>query len=307
MLIDLAEENARRNEPVIAFNEAGKAEISELERQMKLLDETCPRYDVHNVYTVLFPKLIQSEFPPAKKRNEDLLAKRDTLRRVAMKAPLGRPWDTFYLECRLNEQQRGGVLVRWDAENRQFLCTMMFDSLRNPGMIILANNAFRIHLNDDDMFTGHVVQPQPSVNSDEFARKLAELVRTSIELLNWDREVVPTAVRTQGKKAELNEKKTAGSSQKSDPTIIKFESFLKGSLPGVQLATGGAHSAPSLHLVRGHYKNFKHDAPLFGHKPVLGKTYGRLWVRPHQSGSPAGGDPKTPTAVIRIGELACAG
>jgi hypothetical protein len=86
----------------------------------------------------------------------------------------------------------------------------------------------------------------------------------------------------------------------------QLELFLKENMSGAHRASDGGHTSPALHLVRGHHKNFRFDAPRFGNKPVLGTTYGRLWNKPHRSGSSESGVVKTPRAVIKIGELACA-
>jgi hypothetical protein len=306
MLIDLAEDYLRRKEPIIPL---ARSEMSEppddLEEQVKLLDESCPRYDVNNIWGVLHPDLISGDYLPARKRNAELIGKRNALLKIASNAPLGPPWDHFYFEFRLNDFQRGGILVRWDANDRCHKCTALCDSLRTPGMIELTSEAFEIQLGSDDLFAAYKFGKIPEAAKSSIPMQ-AEVVRTAIELLNWDREDVPTAVHTHEKKGKVSEKHRQSKSKKSSPTIIKFEPFLKKNLSGVHRANEGGHAGTVLHLVRGHYKNYKHDAPRFGQKPVLGKTYGRLWVRPHQSGSPAGSDPKTPMAVIKIGDLACA-
>ena len=41
----------------------------------------------------------------------------------------------------------------------------------------------------------------------------------------------------------------------------------------------------------------------FGHKPALGRTYGRLWTKPYRSRNREEGGVKTPRTVIKIGEL----
>lgn len=305
MLIDLAEENQRHNEPIMALTSgATSTEQAELVEQLRLLDETCPRYDVYNVYAVLFPRLINSDYPPAQKRSAALFEKRDALLKITCKAPLGRPWDNFYLECRLNEKQRGGFLVRWNAEKRSFKCTILFDSVRTKGMIEIIPDAFEILLSDDDMFSRYVFAQYPAIGNR--SQMAAQLVRTSIELLNWDREDVPTATCIQNKKGSHPNKRKQPSLKKSNPTIIKFEPFLKESISGAHRASDGGHASPGLHLVRGHYKNFKFESPRFGQRPVLGTTYGRLWTKPHQSGKSEGGVARTPRAVIKIGEMACA-
>ncbi|MGA7634781.1 MAG: hypothetical protein WCB11_28785 [Terriglobales bacterium] len=69
--------------------------------------------------------------------------------------------------------------------------------------------------------------------------------------------------------------------QKSDPIVIKFEPFLKSMRAGTHRGAGtGTHASAGQHLVKGHYANFTFAHPTFGHKPVLGRTYGRIWMRP---------------------------
>jgi hypothetical protein len=307
MLIDLAEENQRRNEPIRALTRwMTRAGSDNLAKQLKLLDETCPRYDVHNIYAALFPKVLGGDYAPALKRNAELIGRRDALLNITSKAPLGPPWHHFYLECRLNEEQRGGFLVRWDAENRKYDCTMMFDSVRTEGMIEINPDAFGIHLGDDDMFSRYEFARNPAVANIEGVKMAAQLIRTCIELLNWDREDVPIMTYTDEKHGKPKGKKKERTSKKSTPTIIKFEPFLKNILSRTHRASEDGRASATLHLVRGHYKNFRYEAPLFGHKPVLGRTYGRLWRKPHQSGNSSGGVAKTPNAVMKIGEMACA-
>ena len=63
------------------------------------------------------------------------------------------------------------------------------------------------------------------------------------------------------------------------------------------------HGSPGEHLVKGHYINVTYARPLFGHKPVLGKTYGRIWIKPHMRGNPEHGKLRAPRGVIRIGNI----
>ena len=160
MFIDEAQEMQERKEPLKRFTGASDAahdaQYDDLKQQLKLLDDKCPRYDVHNVFTVLFPKLIESDSPVAVKRNTEAIEKHNALAKIASRAPLGPPWYTFCLEHRSNEQQRSGYLVRWDKENRKYICTSMFDSVRVDGMIEFIPNAFELLLGDDDMFGGYV-------------------------------------------------------------------------------------------------------------------------------------------------------
>jgi hypothetical protein len=282
------------------------AEYEDLQEQLKLLDDTCPCYDVHNICSVLFPKLIDADTPTAARRNAEAAEKRNDLVKIASKAPCGPPWFTFCVEHRHNERQRNGYLVRWDKENRKYICTSMFDSVRVQGMIEFNPNAFEILLGDDDMFGGYDFNKElDSVNLDS-AKQGAEVVRTCIELLNWDRDDVPTQTLVNPKtaKARVANPKEARP-KKTDPTIIKFEPFLKAMRAGTHRdgSNAGTHAPIGQTPVIGHYMNVTYAHPLFGHKPVLGRTYGRLWIRPHKRGNPQFGAAKAPRGVIQIGNV----
>ena len=129
-----------------------------------------------------------------------------------------------------------------------------------------------------------------------------EVVRTCIELLNWDREDVPTQALINPKiqKDRANKRDT---SKKTDPTIIKFEPFLKVVRSGAHRSSGDGHASPGQHPVKGHYANYRYEAPMFGHKPVLGRTYGRIWIKPCKRGNPTYGVSSAPKRVIEIGSL----
>src|ERR1700722_4609528 len=157
------------------------AEYEDLQAQLKLLDDTCPRYDVHNICSVLSPKFIDADTPAAARRNAEAAEKRSDLVKIASKAPCGPPWFTFCVEHRHNDRQPNSYLIRWDEQNRKYICTSMFDSVRVQSMIEFNPNAFEILLGDDDMFGGYAFNKElDSVNLDS-AKQGAEIVRTTIE------------------------------------------------------------------------------------------------------------------------------
>jgi hypothetical protein len=131
------------------------------------------------------------------------------------------------------------------------------------------------------------------------------LVSTCIQLLNWDREDVPTQTLVNPRQQKHKSRKKDGKprAKKSDPTIIKFEPFLKSMKSGTHRSSTAERESPGEHLVKGHYINVAFTRPLFGHKPVLGKTYGRIWIKPHKRGNPEDGKLRTPRGVIRIGNV----
>ena len=268
--------------------------------QLKLLDDECPIYDIHNVHRILKPDFLAPYHPNSAMRNATLAERRQKLIEIAMKAPLGPPWMRFYCELRRSEL-REGILVRWDDKNRVFIGTIITECL-DADKLDIQWDIFRIYLDDDD----HVARREVTTDSPEATRiniYLMELVQICVGLLNWDRDDVPTEVRPDAIKKENTKKTGKGPAQsKTSPTIIKFELFLNQVLSGTHRLCSAAPRSSSLHLVRGHYKNFRYEAPMFGHAPVLGRTYGRIWVKPHQSGCSASGKPKAPNAVIKIGE-----
>ncbi len=318
MFIDEIEAMQERGEQLRKLRaEATDEEFANLQRQLALLDAKCPRYDVHNVFSALNPKLIESDTPVAAKRNADLLERRNDLVNLAGKAPMGPPWFAFSLEHRLNERQRIAYLVRAVDEHdepvadlklwhRRFVATAMFDSLVVSGRIEYNPNAFEILLNDDDEFASFQFDKWLSDANLDTAKQGAELVRTCIQLLNWDRQDVPTQTLVNSKQQKQKSGKKDGKPRpnKSDPTIIKFEPFLKSARAGTHRGSStGEHESPGEHLVKGHYVNVTYAHPLFGHKPVLGKTYGRIWIKPHKRGNPERGKLRAPRGVIRIGDV----
>ena len=291
-------------------------EFANLQRQLALLDAKCPRYDVHNVFVALNPMLIASDSPVAVKRNSELLERRSDLVNLAGKAPLGAPWFAFSLEHRYNQQQRVAYLVRAVDEHgepvtdlkfwhRRFVATTIFDSMNGSGQVEYNPNAFEILLDDDDEFASFQYDGRLLGANLDATKQGAELVRTCIQLLNWDRDDVPTQtlVNPKQQKQKSGNKSSKARMKKSDPTIIKFEPFLKSTKAGTHRSSTGAHESPGLHLVKGHYMNVTYAHPLFGKKPVLGKTYGRIWVKPHLRGNPEHGKLRAPRGVIRVGNV----
>ena len=296
--------------------DATEEEFANLQRQLVLLDAKCPRYDVHNVFSVLNPTLIASDSPVAAKRNAELLERRNDLVNLAGKAPMGPPWFAFSLEHRYSEWQRIAYLVRAVDEHgepvtdlkfwhRRYVTTTIFDSLNGSGQVEYNPNAFELVLDEDDEFASFQFDSKLSGANLDAAKQGAELVRTCVQLLNWDRDDVPTQtlVNPKQQKQQGAKKGSKTRPKNSDPTIIKFEPFLKSMRSGTHRSRGGEHESPGEHLVKGHYINVTYAHPLFGHKPVLGKTYGRIWIKPHKRGNPERGKLRAPRGVIRVGNV----
>jgi len=317
MFIDDVQAMQERGEQLRKLrSEATDEEFANLQRQLALLDAKCPRYDVHNVFSALNPRLIESDSPLAAKRNAEMVERRNDLVNLAGKAPMGPPWFAFSVEHRWNERQRVAYLVRAVDEDgepvadlkfwhRRFVATAIFDSLRGAGQVEYNPNAFEILLNDDDEFASFQYDSKLSDGNLDVTKQGAELVRTCIQLLNWDRKDVPTQtlVNPKQQKQKGGQKGGKPRPKKSDPTIIKFEPFLK-STRSHRGNSAGEHESPGEHLVKGHYMNVKYAHPLFGHKPVLGKTYGRILVKPYKCGNPERGKLRAPRGIIRVGEVA---
>ena len=205
-----------------------------------------------------------------------------------------------------SEWQRVAYLVRAVDEHgepvtdlkfwhRRFVATTIFDSLNGSGQVEYNPNAFEILLDEDDQFASFQYDSRLSDGNLDATKQGAELVRTCIQLLNWDREDVPTQTLVNPKQQKQTGAKKDGKprTKKSDPTIIKFEPFLKSTRAGTHRSSHGAHESPGEHLVKGHYMNVTYAHPLFGSKPVLGKTYGRIKVKPHKRGNPERGKLKS--------------
>ena len=317
MFIDEIQAMQERREQLRRLrSDATDEEFANLQRQLALLDAKCPRYDVHNVFSALNPALIASDSPLATKRNAEVLERRNELVNLASKAPMGLPWFAFSLEHRYSEWQRVAYLVRAVDENgepvadlnfwhRRFVVTTIFDSLSESGQVEYNPNAFEILLNTDDEFASFQYDLRLSDANLDATKQGGELVRTCIQLLNWDREDVPTKTLVNPKQTKNGGKKSGKPRpKKSDPTIIKFEPFLRSARAGTHRSSGnGMHESPGEHLVKGHYINVTYAHPLFGHKPVLGKTYGRIWIKPHKRGNPERGKLQAPRGVIWIGNV----
>jgi len=302
-------------------DDATEKEWGDLRRQLELLDAKCPRYDVYNVFSTLSPNLIDSDSPLAAKRNDQMVERRNDLIKAAGKAPMGPPWYACALEHRYNERQRVAYLVRAVDEHgesitdlsrwhQRFVVTAIFDSLHGAGQVEYNPNAFEILLNDDDEFASFLYDSRLSGANLDAAKQGAEVVRTCIQLLNWDREDVPTQTLQIGKPKKNgngnksgNGNKNGNGAKKSNPTIIKFEPFLRSMRASTHRGSGGEHASPGEHLVKGHYANFTYAHPMFGHKPVVGKTYGRIWIKQHKRGNPERGKLTAPRGIIKVGNV----
>jgi hypothetical protein len=183
----------------------------------------------------------------------ELLERRNELVNLAGKAPMGPPWFAFIVEYRCNEHQRIAHLVRAVDErsesitdlnlwHRRFVATSIFDSVRVAGRIEYNPNAFEILLDEDDEFASSQYDPWLSGSNLDVAKQGAELVRTCIQLLNWDRGDVPTQtlVNPKQQKQKGGKKGSIARTKKSDPTIIKFEPFLKSTRAGTHRGSSGA-------------------------------------------------------------------
>jgi hypothetical protein len=317
MFIDEIQAMQERGEQLRRLSsDATDDEFSNLQQQLMLLDAKCPRYDVYNVFSALSPALIASDNPVAVTRNAEVKERRDALLDLAGKAPLGPPWFAFSLEHRYNQLQRVAYLVRAVDElgepvtdlklwHRRFVATGIFDSLQGTGQVEYNPNAFEILLNDDDEFVSIQYDSRLSGANLDATKQGAELVRTCIQLLNWDRGDVPTQTLVNPRQQKHKSRKKDGKprTKKSDPTIIKFEPFLKSMKSGTHRSSTGERESPGEHLVKGHYMNVAYAHPLFGHKPVLGKTYGRIWTKPYKRGNPKHGKLQAPRGVMTIGNV----
>src|SRR5436305_11708184 len=104
MFIDEIQAMQERGEQLRKLrSDATDEEFAKLQRQLALLDATCPRYDVLIVFAALNPPVIASDSPIATKRNAEMLERRNDLVSLAGKAPMGPPWFAFSVEHRYSE------------------------------------------------------------------------------------------------------------------------------------------------------------------------------------------------------------
>jgi hypothetical protein len=177
----------------------------------------------------------------------------------------------FALEYRDNQHQRIAFLVRGDKENCKYVCISMLDGVEARARYEYIPDAFEILLGDDDMFGRYVFRPD--LKDLDSAKEAAETVRTCIELLNSDREDVPTQALTNPKSGKQARSGSVGRPhvQKSDPIVIKFEPFLKSMRAGTHRGAGtGTHASAGQHLVKGHTLTLRLPIPCSDTNPCSG-------------------------------------
>jgi len=306
-----------RNKPIRKLSpDATDAEADEWKRQLDLLEESTPIFDVDNLFETLNPTLIEASNPAADKRNAEMVETRNEFLEHANAAPILRLWDAFWLEHKYSlTGQRLGYIVRYDLENHKYVTTMVFDSLAGNGGIHAIVDAFELLPSPDTwMFASYNFRHSSShatPENDRGMKEAAEVTRSVIEMLNWRREDVPMQTTQQtppstsrnqpcfcgsGIKWKHCHGKGKGGApppakEKSSPTIIKFEPFLQRMKNGNHNGSGnGVERHVGLHRVKGHYMNVIGNpiagTGLFGHKAVPGKTVGRIIVPPHVRGNP---------------------
>ncbi len=298
--------------------EASDDELEGLQKQLRTLGEFTPRFDVWNVYSTLNPNLIQNPQPgtPAEKRNAEAVEKRQETLLVASKAPIYAPYNPMWLEHKYSDAQRLGYLCTFSPEFGKWVVTLVFDSLYRPGGIDYIPNAFELLLGDDEMFGGYTLKNTREVTvnpEDQQALQFgSELVRTCLQMLNWvdDDPASGTQVVTLGNN-KPNRLNFGGVSKqpKSNPTIIRFEPFMKKRKAQAFALRGGGSEAAQ-HLVKACRPIYSMQHPLGGaftpdgkpKKLTLGVNYGMLTRKQHLRGNPNNGK-KAKVAVITVGDV----
>jgi len=307
---------AKLGKPMQALDSScSDGEAKRLLKQLKdCLHVQCPRFDIHNVRTVLFPDIIKPAVPNPEvdKRNAELLEKREDFMELVEKALLTFPYSFFWVEYRMDVQRRAGCLVRatdnggttvtqYEGWDKIFKCTTVIES--TDGRIEFTPDAFTIILEPTkDTYVSVDYDPyvtQFGVRKD-FTAEMAQCVRASVALRNWDSDDIPTFVQPVGKPrhGKNGEKKPT----KSEPTIIKFEPFLKKMRQRRSGTPDSTGQEMPWHLRRAHYANYTWGAPLFGRKPVLGKTVGRIYI-PQCHVNKGKGKFKTTVGMVVVGEV----
>ena len=321
MFIDDVMNLVSRKTPHKLTKDASDEEFADFVEQLARLDASTPRFDVHNIHVVLNPSLVKpvQPNPIVEQRNQNLTEKRDDLLALATAAPINHPYDVFWLERRYSDAQRLGYLVTYDATKLLYNVTLVFDSTDNRGEVAAITNCFQIlpQTPDDMMFGGFDYRTHGKIMENDEVQKTmkdsAVLVRTFIQLKNWSSDEVPTVTLsggngstsggTKGNGGVSSAKSPTAKKPKSNPSIIRFEPFLKKSrgcsIPHAQRKSRGMQAET---IVAGGWRNYTIQAPLFGNKPVLGKTYGRLWHRPFKRGNPNLGV-KAPSGIFVVGNV----
>jgi hypothetical protein len=288
------------------------AELAELREQMNRLPGAWSNMLVQNFHDTLFPSLPPDDSPLAVKKNAEKIADRDTLIRLSNAAPLGPPFEAFTMEYRHLSGSRYCYLILSDRENKKYTVTQMFEGKHDP--VEFWCNAFEIHFDPEagDMFTCYAFLPELEARGGfalQAAKEGAVTVRTAIQCVNWPREDVPLVTLVGGGEVPVvvgkpkPERKAKTPGEKSNPTLIKFSPFVKAMRAGRRDTESRGERAISQHPVRGTYVNVSFDHPWFGHRPIFGKTYGRIWRRQHLRGNRKYGVKKSQRAILTVGDL----
>jgi len=242
------------------------------------------RYDVNNIWQALHG---QSE-------------RALQLRTLAGKAPAYPRWNDAWLEHKYDSRHRRGILAQWDQHGMQYNCTVFTE--QDPAVdgssmrLGVFANCFKLYVDENYMDVVPDISSKMSDQGREECNGIIEAVTTVMRVLNWSREVVPITVHDM---SHSNEKRSAaGKPLLSSPTVIKFEPMLK--MVKVRAKEGGPHEPPLYHPVAGHLRHVSPLHPLFGARPIPGKTCGIIAIKPHFRGEREKGEKNVASYKVTV-------
>jgi hypothetical protein len=343
MLFDEAYDKLSKDIELLS-SDATKEGADYLRRQLdECLNQKCSRYDVHNVYSTLFPKVIETS-PDATEvvrkrnaeRNEHEAVKAADLREVASIYMMGPAWFTWWVEYRLSNRQRIGALIRavdtsdtllridgwykdWD---HRYVVTMATDSLTVPGRIEYVPDAFEIFVDPTtELYASVQHDPWLRGKALDAAQQLAEVVRRCIELINWHPVAAASNAPMPGQPSaggnaqtshyQPNKAKSSRTKRpsKSATSVIRFEPYLAQHKQKC-FYSGGSGLPQCWHHRKGGYRNYTIMCPLGGRFTKSGAlkrlTFGKNYGRLKFRPSEVnfGNGPFRPkVGVIRVGDL----
>jgi len=242
------------------------------------------RYDINNIQVM-----------PRDKR-ENLIA-------IAEKAPMYPPYDVLWLEWRPRSLNalRSAQLVVWSEKERSYHVTRFEEQATNGAFTFAEFYCGSIAPPSDFDWSKSRIWRESHVRDDENSAAISQGAMVTVSfvlaLLNWDREIIPldrVSMEAANRKRAQN-----GKHSLSEPTIIRVDKLSEVRYLNPSDST---HDSPLYHPVCGHLRCVSPERPLFGVKPVPGKTCGMLRIRPHFRGNPEKGIKETPLYALTTAE-----
>jgi hypothetical protein len=274
-----------QNQPVDTVQALGKGTPtdSDLAKERLRLLPSSARYDINNIWQALHCKTERA----------------DQLRTLAGKAPAYPRWNEAWLEYNYDGKHRRGILTQWDNEGMQYDCALFTE--QNPVVegtsmrVGIFPGSFKLYVDEEY----RVVVPDINSRIPEDRKKecaeIIEAITTTMRVLNWSREIAPTTVIDMSRTNQ--KRRAAGKRPLSSPTVIRIKPMLDKVRVGRQV---GKHESPLYHPVAGHLRYVSPLHPLFGAKPIPGKTCGIIPIEPHFRGNRKKGEKKVASYEVRV-------